>query len=72
MAGSILGEQVLRKEDPKFLTTGGEYLADIKEPLLEGAAHVVFARSPLAHGTIESIDTSEAESMPGVNGNYTA
>ena len=23
MAGSILGEQVLRKEDPKFLTTGG-------------------------------------------------
>lgn len=72
MAGSILGEQVLRKEDPKFLTTGGEYLADISEPLLEGAAHVVFARSPMAHGTIESIDISEAESMPGVIGIYTA
>ena len=61
MAGSILGEQVLRKEDPKFLTTGGEYLADISEPLLEGG-HVVFARSPMAHGMIESIDISEAES----------
>ncbi|MEC8017662.1 MAG: molybdopterin cofactor-binding domain-containing protein, partial [Actinomycetota bacterium] len=72
MAGSILGQQVLRKEDPKFLTTGGEYLADISEPLLEGAAHVVFARSPMAHGTIESIDISEAESMPGVIGIYTA
>ena len=72
MAGSILGEQVLRKEDPKFLTTGGEYLADISEPLLEGAAHVVFARSPMAHGMIESIDISEAESMPGVIGIYTA
>ena len=56
MTGSVLGERVLRKEDPKFLTTGGVYLDDLDHPMLEGAAHVVFARSPIAHGTIVSID----------------
>ena len=41
MAGSILGNRVLRKEDPKFLTTGGKYVDDLlDEPLLAGAAHV--------------------------------
>ena len=72
MAGSVLGEKVLRKEDPKFLTSGGDYLADIDEPMLAGAAFVVFARSPMAHGTITSIDTSDAEGMPGVLGVYTS
>ena len=72
MAGSVLGEKVLRKEDPKFLTTGGVYIDDFIDPRLEGAAHVVFARSPVAHGTINSIDTSEAEGMPGVLAVHTA
>ena len=66
MTGSVLGERVLRKEDPKFLTTGGVYLDDLHHPMLEGAAHVVFARSPIAHGTIVSIDIDEAVGMPGV------
>ncbi|MEY3615153.1 MAG: hypothetical protein RLZZ518_153, partial [Actinomycetota bacterium] len=30
MAGSILGNRVLRKEDPKFLTTGGVYVDDMR------------------------------------------
>ena len=51
MAGSVLGEKVLRKEDPKFLTTGGVYLDDLEDDRLAGAAHVVFARSQEAHGT---------------------
>jgi carbon-monoxide dehydrogenase large subunit len=68
----VLGEKVLRKEDPKFLTTGGVYLDDMDDERLAGAAHVVFARSQDAHGTISSIDTSEAEGMPGVLGVYTA
>ncbi len=72
VAGSVLGEKVLRKEDPKFLTTGGVYIEDFDDPRLAGAVHVVFARSPFAHGTIESIDTSEARSMPGVVAVYTA
>ena len=37
MTGSILGNRVIRKEDPKFLTTGGVYVDDMDEPLLEGA-----------------------------------
>ncbi len=72
MAGSVLGEQVLRKEDPKFLTTGGVYIDDFQDPRLDGAAYVVFARSPMAHGTIQSIDISEAVGMPGVIAVHTA
>ena len=67
MGGSILGERVLRKEDPKFLTVGGKYVDDLlDEPRLTGALHVTYARSTVAHGRILSIDTSEAASMPGV------
>lgn len=67
MAGSILGNRVLRKEDPKFLTTGGVYVDDLlDEPLLQGALHVTFVRSTVAHGAILSIDTSEALAVPGV------
>ncbi|MET0907829.1 MAG: molybdopterin cofactor-binding domain-containing protein, partial [Ilumatobacteraceae bacterium] len=72
MAGSILGNRVLRKEDPKFLTTGGVYVDDLDDELLAGAAHVVYVRSSAAHGTILSIDTSDALAMPGVIAVYTA
>ncbi len=72
MAGSILGNRVLRKEDPKFLTTGGVYLDDLRDERLEGAAYVVYVRSSAAHGTIASIDADEARTMPGVLGVYTA
>ncbi|MUH50054.1 MAG: molybdopterin-dependent oxidoreductase [Actinobacteria bacterium] len=44
----------------------------IDEPLLQGAAHVTYVRSDFAHGTIVSIDTSEAQAMPGVIAVYTA
>ena len=68
----MLGEKVLRKEDPKFLTTGGVYIDDFSDPRLDGAIHVVFARSPIAHGAINSIDISDAEGMPGVIAVHTA
>ncbi len=68
----MLGEKVLRKEDPKFLTTGGVYIDDYSDPRLDGAVHVVFARSPIAHGSINSIDISEAQGMPGVIAVHTA
>ncbi len=71
--GSILGNRVLRKEDPKFLTTGGEYVDDLlNEPSLVGGLHVTYARSSAAHARVLSIDTSEAESMPGVVAVFTA
>ena len=73
MAGSILGNRVLRKEDPKFLTTGGVYVDDMHaEPLLAGAAHVTFVRSQMAHATILGIDISAALQAPGVIAVHTA
>ncbi|MBJ7489928.1 MAG: xanthine dehydrogenase family protein molybdopterin-binding subunit [Ilumatobacteraceae bacterium] len=67
MGGSILGNRVLRKEDPKFLTTGGVYVDDLlDEPALLGALHVTYVRSTVAHGNITSIDTSDATLMPGI------
>ena len=73
MAGSILGNRVLRKEDPKFLTTGGVYVDDMRdEALLAGSAHVTFVRSPLAHAHIRGIDVSDALQAPGVLAVHTA
>ena len=63
---SILGTRVLRTEDPKFLTTGGVYTEDLTDDRLEGAYHVFFVRSPLAHARINSVDVSAALDTPGV------
>src|SRR3954468_2525085 len=60
---SILGNRVLRKEDPKFLTVGGTYVDDVA---LDGALHVHYVRSTLAHARILSIDTADAAAAPGV------
>ncbi|NCZ93822.1 MAG: hypothetical protein EBZ00_07595, partial [Actinobacteria bacterium] len=61
MAGSILGNRVQRKEDPKFLTTGGVYVDDmLNEPLLANALHATYVRSTVAHANIGSIDTADA------------
>ena len=60
---SILGNEVRRVEDPRMLTDGGTYVADIP---VEGAAHVVFVRSPVAHARLLSVETREARNMPGV------
>jgi carbon-monoxide dehydrogenase large subunit len=71
--GSILGNRVLRKEDPKFLTVGGKYTDDLTdEPRLAGAGFVTYVRSSVAHGTINGIDVSAALEMPGVLGVFTA
>ena len=69
---SILGTRVLRKEDPKFLTTGGVYAADLRDPMLAGAGWVTFVRSTVAHARIVSIDTDDAKQAPGVLGVFTA
>jgi carbon-monoxide dehydrogenase large subunit len=68
---SILGTRVLRTEDPKFLTTGGVYTEDVVDDRLEGAYHVFFVRSPLAHGRISSVDVSAALEAPGVVAAFT-
>lgn len=67
--GSILGNSVLRREDPTLLTGADEYYDDMKIPDL---GYVHFVRSPFAHATLGSIDTSQAVDMPGVVGVWTA
>lgn len=63
---TIVGTKVLRKEDPKFLTEGARYTADLVDPRLDGALHATFVRSTVANGRIESIEIEEAMAMPGV------
>jgi aerobic carbon-monoxide dehydrogenase large subunit len=66
---SILGTRVLRTEDPRFLTSGGVYTADLQ---LEGACHVHFVRSTIAHARLVAVDVSAALEAPGVVAAYTA
>ena len=68
---SILGTRVLRTEDPGFLTTGAIYTGDVADARLAGACHVFFARSPVAHARIRSLDVSAALAAPGVVAAFT-
>jgi len=61
--GSILGNVVVRKEDPTLLRGQGTFVADLDLP---GCLSAAFLRSPFAHAAIVRIDTSVAERMPGV------
>src|SRR5690606_15245545 len=63
---SILGTRVVRTEDPKFLTHGGEYVEDLADERLTGALHVTFVRSPVAHGRLGGVDATAALGSPGV------
>src|SRR5579862_6505238 len=57
-----IGQPVPRKEDPRFLTGRGRFIADIDLPR---QAFAVFLFSPHAHARITSIDTAAA-AAPGV------
>ncbi|MBS8226315.1 xanthine dehydrogenase family protein molybdopterin-binding subunit [Vannielia litorea] len=58
-----IGASTKRREDVRFLTGKGKYTDDIN---IHGQAYVYFLRSDVAHGTLNSVDTSAAEGMPGV------
>ena len=60
---SILGNRVLRKEDPRFLRGEGSYVENLP---LEGALNVTFVRSLFAHARIGGVDTTTAEALPDV------
>ncbi|HXM57112.1 MAG TPA: xanthine dehydrogenase family protein molybdopterin-binding subunit [Candidatus Dormibacteraeota bacterium] len=67
-AGSVLGNPVRRREDPRLVSGSGRYVDDV--PTEDGLV-AVFVRSPVAHARIASIDTSAAAAMPGVAGVFT-
>ncbi len=58
-----MGASRRRVEDARFVRGRGNYVDDIKLP---GMLHMEVLRSPLAHATITSIDTSKAWEIPGV------
>ncbi|KIN72161.1 xanthine dehydrogenase family protein molybdopterin-binding subunit [Sulfitobacter guttiformis] len=60
---SGIGASSKRREDIRFLTGEGNYTDDIN---VRGQAYVYFLRSDVAHGTLNSVDTSAADAMPGV------
>ena len=66
---SILGNRVLRREDLKLLTTGGDYNDDLEH---DGALWATFVHSSIAHARITEIDVGAALETPGVVGVYTA
>jgi aerobic carbon-monoxide dehydrogenase large subunit len=69
MHGSILGTRVRRVEDAALITGASTFVGNIGR---EGLLHAEFVRSPLAHGRILGIDTTEAASAPGVVAVFTA
>src|SRR5215510_11878696 len=66
--GNYVGQRVKRTEDPRLIRGLAHYVDDISLP---GTLHVAFVRSYYAHAQINSIDTSAAESAPGVVAVYT-
>ncbi len=52
-----------RREDPALVSGTGRYVDDIAP---SGTLHLAIVRSPFAHADITGIDTSAAESAPGV------
>ena len=62
VSGAI-GQSPKRVEDDRFIRGKGNYVDDVQLP---GMLFMAIYRSPFAHATINSIDTSRAEAMPGV------
>jgi aerobic carbon-monoxide dehydrogenase large subunit len=66
--GKWVGQRVRRREDPPLITGRGRYTDDITLP---GQLWASLVRSPIAHARIASIDTSAAQSAPGVTAVFT-
>ena len=58
-----IGKSVLRKEDQRFLTGTGIFIDDIH---FSNALECFIVRSPHAHATFTTVDTSLAQKIPGV------
>ena len=58
-----VGHSVKRVEDDRFIRGAGNYIDDIHLP---GMLHMAILRSPYAHATLNGIDASKAQALPGV------
>jgi aerobic carbon-monoxide dehydrogenase large subunit len=59
---SVLGQRVLRKEDPRFLTGRARYVDNLQ---LDNALYATFVRSPFPYARINGIDASMVEASIG-------
>lgn len=64
-AATSVGKPNTRVDGPLKVTGAARYSSDIE---VEGVAHAVIVQSTIANGRIAAIDTSAAESAPGVLG----
>jgi xanthine dehydrogenase YagR molybdenum-binding subunit len=59
----VLGQEVQRVDATTKVSGRADYTADV---FLDRLCHAVLAASTIAHGRVSTIDTSVAETMPGV------
>src|SRR5438105_1902663 len=62
-ATSLIGKRISRVDGPAKVTGTAKYTYDINRP---GMLYAKVLRCPYAHARVVSIDTSEAENLPGV------
>jgi aerobic carbon-monoxide dehydrogenase large subunit len=65
----LVGQRIKRLEDPRLLTGSARFVDDMAPP---GLLVLAFRRSDHPHANIVSIDSSKAQSVPGVFGIFTA
>jgi carbon-monoxide dehydrogenase large subunit len=61
---TLIGQDILRREDSYLLRGRGRFLDDLAEP--GDVIHLGFVCSPYAHARILSVDAAEALALPGV------
>ena len=62
-ARGVIGARVPRKEDPRLLRGRGRFGADMSRP---GQVWARIVRSPIAHGRLRAVHTTQAAAAPGV------
>src|SRR3972149_10162454 len=65
----LIGQRVLRNEDPRLLTGQAQFVDDVEIP---GLLHAAFLRSDHAHARLLSMDVTAARQRPGVVAVFTA
>lgn len=65
----MMGNAVLRREDPDLLTGRALFVADMAPA---GTLHLSFVRSTMAHARISSVESAEARDVAGVVDVFTA
>jgi carbon-monoxide dehydrogenase large subunit len=65
----LIGQRLLRQEDPRLLTGKGAYVTDLALP---GMLHMALLRSPHAHALLTHVDVDRARRVPGVVAVFTA